>query len=558
MIGNTMMDAPLTLLALLERAEELFGDQEIISWIPDPNDRSDRPRPLVHRYRYADACRRSRQLSSALANLGVQRGDRVATLATNHYRHLEAYLAVPCMGAVLHTVNVRLPPEQLIYIVRHGGAEVLLIDHLFARLIPPLLANCPALRAVLVMGGPQGLAASLGDKVFDYEAQVASGDPYFVYPQLAESEASGLCYTSGTTGMPKGVVYSHRSTILHALSAALPDTGNISRHDTLLPVVPMFHVNAWGVPHSGLLAGSRLVFASIYNDGASLARLMESERVTGGTGVPTIWMGLADALEEAIGAGHPYQLQLKSLLIGGSAVPEALIQRLDRLGIQAIQGWGMTETSPIGSISRLPPGIDLGSELGGHLRAKQGPPVPLIQARVVDASGADVPRDGVTMGRLLVRGPWVAERYYLSDSTDQVVQIGGQNWLDTGDIASIDGYGFIDIRDRAKDMIKSGGEWISSVFIENLLMDHPAVAEAAVIATPDHKWGERPAAVLVLRSGAAASEEDFRQHLMDRLDRFPKWWLPDRYIFVPELPHSSVGKVLKRALRERYGLTPPG
>ncbi|GGJ38498.1 long-chain fatty acid--CoA ligase [Deinococcus roseus] len=546
---STIMHFPLTIPHILDRAEKYFADREIISLIPAGMNEAGQPIPGKHRYTYAQMVARARQLANALTAAGIQKGDRVATFAVNHFRHLEAYFGIPITGAVLHTVNVRLHPEQLVYIINHAQDRILLIDNVFARLLPALLPHCPSIEKVVIMGPtPQPIPGML-----DYDQWIADQPTTFTPPALDENDAAGMCYTSGTTGHPKGVVYSHRSTLLHSLASALPDSLNLKRSDSLLPVVPMFHVNAWGLPYTSTMVGAKQVFASIFSDGASLAKLLAEEKCTRTAGVPTIWMGLLQEVERAIAAGTPYNLsQLELLVVGGSAAPESLIRACDRVGLHLFHAWGMTETHPLGTCASVPSGIEMDSDEGYHFRAKQGIPVPLVDVRAVDGDLQDVPHDGKTMGALLIRGAWVSGEYYNNPEGTRATQVelDGQRWFDTGDIVTIDEKGYMSIQDRAKDLIKSGGEWISSVDLENALMGHPSLAEAAVIAAPHPKWEERPLGVLVVRPGHdQPSKEDLDAFL---IGKFAKWWLPDAYVFVQEIPRTTVGKFLKRALRDQF------
>ena len=550
---STMMDVPLTLPYVLERVGKYFGKNQVVSMLPAGLDPQGKPIPYIHRYTYAEMYSRAKQLALALQDAGIVQGDRVATLATNHYRHLEAYFGVPCMGAVLHTLNIRLHPEQLIYIINHAQDRVLLVDNVLARLLPAILPHCPTLEKIIVMGPlPQSIPG-----VLDYDAWISGySSTDFIYPEIDERAALGMCYTSGTTGNPKGVVYSHRSTVLHSLVTALPSGLNFGPDDVVLPIVPMFHVMGWGLPWGVPMVGASIVFASIFSDGASLAKLLQDENVTITAGVPTLWMGLQAELERAIAAGTPYDLsKLKGLLVGGAAAPESLIRAFDKLGLFLLHAWGMTETSPLGTASRAPSSLDPHSDEAYHIRAMQGQAQPLVDIRVIDEHDKDVPSDGKTMGRLVIRGQWISQGYYRDPEGTAKCQVtlegpfGHETWLDTGDIATMDAKGFMKIEDRAKDLVKSGGEWISSVDLENALMGHPAVAVAAVIAIPHPRWDERPLAVVVLKSGMTTSSAELRAHLEPL---FAKWWLPDAYEFVESIPIGSTGKFVKRELREQF------
>jgi fatty-acyl-CoA synthase len=529
-----MMAFPLTLQHVFNRAQRLFPNKEIVS----------RTGPgQTHRYTYADFGRRARQLASALAELGVRRGDRVGTFAWNSFRHFEAYFAVPCSGAVLHTVNIRLFPEQVAYVINHAEDRVLLVDASLLRLLAPLKPQLRSVERVVVF--PDGGDPSVWPgPALDYEELLARAAPIERFPELDEEDAAGICYTSGTTGHPKGVVYSHRAQFLHAFGVCLADTVALSEADTVLPVVPMFHANAWGMPYAATLAGAKLVFPGPAPTPADLAQLMADEGVTLAAGVPTVWIGLQAALEQ----GRYDLSKLKRLVVGGSAVPRGLIQAFEeKWGIPIWQAWGMTEMTPLGSVARIKSTLErLSPEEQLDLRATQGLPVPGVEAKAIDDAGNEVPWDGKTMGELVVRGPWVTAGYYQDPTSAERFTADG--WFRTGDVVTIDPEGYIQITDRTKDLVKSGGEWISSVALENALMGHPKVLEAAVIARPDPKWGERPIACVVLRPGAEATAEELLEHLRPR---FASWWVPDAVVFVSEIPKTSVGKFDKKALRDR-------
>ena len=534
-MDGLMMDYPLTITAMLRRTEAMFGFKEIVSR------RADRS---IERSNYATALGRGRRLASALERLGVRRGDRVATLCWNHLRHLEAYFGVPCSGAVLHTLNLRLHIDELAYIASHAGDIALIVD---ASLMPlaEQLRQRVAFDHVIVVR--ENADTPLPDGTIDYEALVASGDPAYQYPELAESEAAMMCYTSGTTGRPKGVLYSHRSLCLHTLGTLTSDVTGITERDTALAVVPMFHANAWGLPFTCAVSGARQVMPGPHLDPASLVELFERERVTMTAGVPTIWLGILQYLD-ANPTRHDLTA-LRCMLVGGAAVPEALIRAFqDRHGLHIRQGWGMTETSPVGSVSKVTSDIaDAPSDVQFAYRAKAGIPLPFVEIRARREDGDLAAWDGDTMGELEVRGPWVARGYYNSpESADRFTDDG---WFRTGDIVTIDSRGCITIQDRAKDLVKSGGEWISSVALEGALLSHPDVAEAVVIALPHPKWDERPVAVIVPRAGRTPTLESVRAHLAPN---FAKWWLPDDVILAETIPRSGTGKYLKNVLRERF------
>jgi fatty-acyl-CoA synthase len=530
-MDGLMMDYELTLPTILRRVESYFGAKDVATRLPDKS---------FHRYTYADMVRRSKQLAVALADLGLQRGDRVGTLCWNHYQHLEAYFGIPCGGFVLHTLNIRLHPNDIGYIAAHADDRALIVD---ASLVPLVeqFREQTSIEHVFVVED-------------SYEELLASADPdAWRDPELRENEAAAMCYTSGTTGMPKGVVYSHRSTVLHTLgvAAANPLGLGVSEQDVILPVVPMFHANAWGYPYVAALVGAKQVFPGPHLDAESLLDDFVHEGVTWTAGVPTIWLGILQLLDAQ---PDRWDLsKLKGMLVGGSAAPRAMIAGFaERHGLVVCHGWGMTETSPVATFALLPGELSTADDdTRFDYVAMQGLPLPLVELRARDDLGNEIPRDSETMGELEVRGPWVAAAYYeLPECADRWTDDG---WFKTGDIVSFDPLGHIQIKDRSKDVIKSGGEWISSVELENALMAHPAVAEAAVIAIPDEKWQERPLAVVVLKDGAAATADELSAFLAPQ---FAKWWLPDRIEFVAELPKTAVGKFKKTALREQFAEQP--
>jgi len=537
---GTMLDAPLTLPQLFERAVALFGRREIIS---RSSDRS------IRRYTYADAWRRCRALAEALTRAGLAPGDRVATLMWNDSAHLEAYLGIPLAGAVLHTLNLRLPSAQIAWIVNDASDRFLIVDETLLPLFETW-RGATALERVFVVRAQAGDgAAPLPAGCECYEAFIADTTGRFRAPVPSENDACGLCYTSGTEGNPKGVVYTHRSSVLHSLVLGLPDTLDISRWDTILPVVPMFHVNAWGIPYAAIMSGAKLVLPGRHLDPESLLELFEREQVTLTAGVPSIWLGLLQKLDRE---PSRWKLPRMRMIIGGSAAPESLIRGFDRHGQEVIHAWGMTETSPVGAVSRLKPGMEQLAEDDRYAyRAKQGLAPPLVDVRIMGEDGP-AEQDGKAFGELQVRGPWVTGSYFgAAQDTSRFTEDG---WLRTGDVATIDPEGYVKIVDRTKDLIKSGGEWISSCDLENALMSHPAVLEACVIAVPNATWGERPLALVVFRESAQATAEQLAAHIAPL---FPKWWLPDGFVAVGELPKTSVGKLAKRVLRERYALWKP-
>ena len=514
----TMMDVPLTIELILDRAEKGMGRVEVVSRRLDKS---------LDRTTYRAIAERSRRLARALVGAGLRKGDRVATLMWNSAEHLEAYFGIPLAGGVVHTLNLRLHPDEIAFIANDARDRFLIVDDCLLPLYEKAVAAGAKFERVIVVGK-------------DYDAFLETAPANAQLPVLAEADPLGVCYTSGTTGKPKGVVYSHRSTILHTLGAALPDSLALSRADTLLPVVPMFHVNAWGLPYVAAMCGIKLVFPGPHLDPPSLLDLLASERVTIAAGVPTIWLGIREALD-----ANPTKWQLQPglrMIVGGSAAPEQLIRDFDRLGMTLIHAWGMTETSPIGLVSRIPPELAGADEATRYrLRAKQGAPPPLVDVRVCNEAG-DVPHDDRTSGELLIRGPWITGRY----TNNATPERWSDGWFRTGDVARIDEHGFIQLVDRVADLIKSGGEWIASQELENALMCHPAVKEAAVIGVPHPKWSERPHAVVVLKTGAAATPDELREHLAPR---FPKFWLPDTFAFVDAIPRTSAGKFKKTALR---------
>ncbi|HEY4216517.1 MAG TPA: long-chain fatty acid--CoA ligase [Gemmatimonadaceae bacterium] len=527
-----MMDFPLTIPAMVRRAEQMHPSKAIVSRRPDRS---------LHRTTYAECLTRARRLASALQSLGVRPSDRVATLCWNHHQHFEAYVAVPCMGAVLHTLNLRLHAAELEYIVNHAGDRVVIVD----RSLLPLLEQFRArtqLEHVIVVDGGNDLPVG----AHDYETLIAGAADVPFADVLDENIAAAMCYTSGTTGRPKGVVYSHRSTVLHSLTTALWDVDLARERDVILPVVPMFHANAWGLPFTCLLVGATLVLPGAFLDAESLLELMSTEQVTVSAGVPTIWLAILHALDAA---PERYDLSaIRVLNAGGASVPEALIRAFhERHGITVVQGWGMTETSPVGSLATLTGELeDADSDTQYRVRATAGRLLPFVEGRVRAEDGI-APWDGGTMGELEVRGPWVAAAYY--DAPGSEDRFTADGWFKTGDIATIDSHGYLTIRDRAKDLIKSGGEWISSVALENALMKHPAIAEAAVVGLRHPTWDERPLALVVCRDGASCTAEDLSGHLSNE---FKKFWIPSAFEFVSAIPRTSVGKVNKLALRDQY------
>jgi fatty-acyl-CoA synthase len=531
-----MMDVPLTLGLFAEHAERWWGDVEIVSR------REDR---TLARTTWGATIARARRLARALVAMGIARGDRVATLMWNHAAHVEAYFGIPMARAVVHTLNLRLHPEEIAYIAGDAGDRIVIVDACLRPLLDKVIAAGARFERVIVVGDPG--TSPTGDDA-DYEQLLASA-PDVALPVVGELDALGTCYTSGTTGRSKGVVYTHRSTVLHTLVAALPDSLGLSRADTLLPVVPMFHVNAWGLPYIAAMLGVRLVLPGPFLDAPSLLELLAGERVTVAAGVPTIWIAIRDALDAAPGKWS--LCPGLRMIVGGAAVPEQLIRDFDRLGMTIIHAWGMTETSPIGLVSRLPPDVAAAGDADAsyRLRARQGVPPPLVDLRVRDDAGRDVPRDDRTTGEVLVRGPWIANGYTGGHMAERWTNDG---FFRTGDVARMDARGYVQLCDRMADLIKSGGEWIASAELETALMGHAAVREAAVVGVPHPKWVERPLAVVVSKT-AAAGDDALAAELRSWLAaRFPKFWVPDAFVFADAIPRTSTGKFKKAELRDRY------
>jgi fatty-acyl-CoA synthase len=526
-----MDDYPLSLTNVIRRAEQFSGHQQVAFRRPDGS---------VGHTTMGDCIERSERLATALSELGIGDGDPVATLLWNQPEHLELYFAVPCMAAVLHTLNPRLHRDELSFIVNDAEDTAIVVDE---TLLPVFEAfhDARAFSNVIVVRRSD---AALPDGYLDYEQLLDGAEP-MLWPAEDERRAAAMCYTSGTTGRPKGVVYSHRSMVLHSLIAALPDVKSVSRRDTLLPVVPMFHANAWGMIYTAALIGTGLVLPGPKLDAVSVLDLLADERVTITAGVPTVWMAILEALE-----AEPERWDLSALdhlIVGGSAAPPSMMERFDRFGLTIIHAWGMTETSPLGSVSRPPAELDDASEAERlRYRARQGTASPFVEIRARNDDGELVAWDDQEMGELEVRGPWVARGYHRGQGAEKFTDDG---WFVTGDVVTIDAGGNLKICDRSKDLVKSGGEWISSVDLENLLMAHPAVAEAAVIAIPDDRWGERPLAAVVLRDGASADPDDLREHLATE---YAKWQLPDRFEFIDEIPRTATGKFKKTVLREMF------
>jgi len=531
-----MMDAPLMIAGLLRSADRNYPEQEIVSVT------ADNPR---HRYTFRDSFRRTRQLANALDRLGAKTGDRIATLAWNDYRHLELYYAVSGSGMVCHTVNPKLFPEQVAYIINHAEDKFVFVDLLVVPLLEALADQLPSVQGFVVMTDEAHMPKTSLPNALCYETLLAAETDDFEWPQFDENTASSLCYTSGTTGDPKGVLYSHRSTLLHSYAGCLPDVLGLSGHDAIMPIVPMFHANAWGIPYSAVMVGAKMILPGPkMGDGETLQNLMEEESVTIASGVPTIWLGLLTYLKES---GKRID-SVQRLSVGGAACPLSIIEGFrDEFGITVHQGWGMTETSPLGTVFSLKPSNkDLPAAEIAQIQAKQGRGVFGIEMKITDPEGKELPWDGVAFGALKVRGPWVCSSYYKLDN-DGVLDADG--WFETGDVATIDADGYMQITDRTKDVIKSGGEWISSIELENAAVDSPRIAEAAVIGRYHPKWSERPLLIAVKNSGAEVDKDEVLSWIRDRV---PKMWLPDDVVFVDELPHTATGKINKLALREQF------
>ena len=534
---STMMDVPLTVRSLMRYGTSVYGEREVVTATEDG----------TRRRSYADVGRRAARLAGALRRLGVDGDQRVGTLMWNNAEHLEAYLAVPSMGAVLHTLNLRLDPGQLGYIAQHAEDYVIIVDATLVPLLARILPGISSVRHIVVTATADRAAAAdtaalegEGRSVHAYEELLAAEPDTFDWPELDERSAAAMCYTSGTTGNPKGVVYSHRSTYLHCMGISVGNVFGLSERDRVLPIVPMFHANAWGLAYAAVMAGADLIMPDRFLQAAPLVSLIEAERPTVAGAVPTIW---SDVLRHVRANGADLS-SLRLVPCGGSAVPHALQEAFEtEFGVRILQAWGMTETSPLGSVAHPPAG--LADDDAWYYRDSQGRLCCAVEARLVGEGGTMLPRDGEAVGEVEVRGPWITGAYYKDDDPEKF----RDGWLRTGDVGSIDPRGYIRLTDRAKDVIKSGGEWISSMELENLLMAHPDVTEAAVIGVTDEKWGERPLAAVVLRPGGSASAAELREFLGEKV---PRWQLPERWAFIAEVPKTSVGKFAKTRMREAY------
>ena len=530
-----MMNQPLLISSIIDFAARHYGNSEIVS---------QRVEGDLHRYTFRACQQRAKQLANALQALGVQMGDRVATLAWNGYRHLEAYYGVSGSGAVLHTINPRLHPEQLAYIANHAEDQYLLFDFCFLPLVEAIAPHCKTIKGYILLGAADRMpAATRIPGLLCYEDLLAAQSADYDWPVFDENAAATLCYTSGTTGNPKGALYSHRSTVLHAYASALPNVLNVSSRDSVMPVVPMFHVNAWGLPYSVPLSGAKMVFPGPALDGKSVYELMEQERVSFSAGVPTVWLGLINyALQNKLKFST-----FRRTVIGGSACPPAMMNTLiDEFGVDVIHGWGMTEMSPLGTTGGLlARHLELPKEEQRKILQKQGHAIFGVDMKIVGPDGAELPWDGVSAGDLLVKGPWIIDRYFKDEGGDVLID----GWFPTGDVATIDPDGFMQITDRSKDVIKSGGEWIGTIDLENIAMSHPAVMQAACIGVPHPKWDERPLLVVVRRPGQEVSREELLAWFDGKVAR---WWLPDDVVFADALPVGGTGKIQKNKLREQY------
>ncbi|MEU8307889.1 long-chain fatty acid--CoA ligase [Actinomadura sp. NPDC048955] len=536
MILSTMQDFPLSVAAILRHGARVYGRSECVTWTGGGAPR---------RATFAQIAGNAERLASALARLGVRPGDRVATFCWNNQEHLEAYFAVPAMGAVLHTLNIRLFPEQLSHIINHADDQVIIVDDSLVPLLARVVRELPAVEAFVVVGDGDASALEAngnGAPVLRYRELLAAEEPGYVWPEVDERSAASMCYTSGTTGDPKGVVYSHRSTFLHAMAVQSASLVGITEADRVLTIVPMFHVNAWGLPYGAFLSGATLHMPGPFMQPEHLVKFVAAERSTLASAVPTIWNGI-------LSLGEREEIDLSSLRAGtsgGAAAPRVLLERFEqRYGLRIIQGWGMTETSPLGGMAFPPPGVEPGTDEDMYWRLKSGRVAAGVEMRIVDDAGAELPWDGESVGEIEVRGPWITGAYHRDPAPGKF----DDGWLRTGDIGTIDDRGFYQITDRAKDVIKSGGEWISSVELENHLMAHPAVAEAAVIGIPDARWDERPLACVVLRPEASAAPAELASFLADKVAR---WQVPEYWTFLEEIPKTTVGKFDKKPLRARH------
>jgi 3-(methylthio)propionyl---CoA ligase len=529
-----MMNQPLTISSLIVHADKYHGDTEIVSRMVEGG---------IHRYTYHDAHLRAKKLANALTRLGVKQSDRIGSLAWNGFRHFELYYGVSGMGAIMHTINPRLFPEQIAYIANHAEDQYIFFDINLAPLIEGVAPHCKNVKGWIAMTDRAHMPAMKNVTPLCYEELLAAESDNYTWPDIDENLASSLCYTSGTTGNPKGVLYSHRSTVLHSYAACLPDAMNISSRSVILPVVPMFHVNAWGIPYAAPAMGAKLVFPGAGMDGASIYELFEKEGVTYSAGVPTVWLGLLNHMK----TNNLKFSTMKYTVIGGSAAPPAMIKSFNEdYGVEVLHAWGMTEMSPLGTLNTpKQKHHNLSKDDKFKLSLNQGRPLYGVDMKIVDGDGKELPRDGKAFGDLLVKGPWIVKEYFKGEGGDPL-----QNgWFPTGDVATIDPDGYMQITDRSKDVIKSGGEWISSIDLENAAMAHPAVGEAAVIGIAHPKWDERPLLIVVKKPGAEVTKEELLKFFEGKI---AKWWTPDDVSFVESLPHTATGKLQKNKLREQF------
>jgi 3-(methylthio)propionyl---CoA ligase len=534
-MNGLMMDLPLTITSLMNFAEKNHADTEIVSVTRD------NPR---HRYVFADAFKRVRQLANALQDLGVTKGDRIATLAWNDYRHFELYYAVSCSGMICHTINPRLFTEQIEYIINHAEDKIIFIDADFVPLIETLQDKISTVQAFIVLTDKANMPDTVLNNIFCYESLLEHSNEQFFWPSLNEYDGATLCYTSGTTGNPKGVLYSHRSTVLHAYAGCMIGVFGLGNKDVIMPIVPMFHVGAWGIPYTAAMTGTKVVFpGSKMADGEILTTLINEEKITFSAGVPTVWLALLQYLQQSGKSIDP----LTTVLTGGSACALSIMEELeDKHGVYTHVGWGMTEMSPLGTFNPRLDRKTLGYEEYSRLRVKAGRCIYGVEMKIVDQSNNDLPWDGKAFGTLKVRGPWVCSGYFRMEEGDSH---DAEGWFDTGDVATIDAQGFLQITDRSKDVIKSGGEWISSIELENTAMGHPLVAEAAVIAMAHEKWTERPLLLVRLKDNVQLSQEEMLNWFDGKVAR---WWIPQDCLFVDELAYTATGKLSKKTLRERF------
>ena len=531
-----MMDQALTITSIMRHAEAQHGDREIVSITHD------HPR---HRYSYREAFKRVRKLANALQSLGLKPFQSVATLAWNDFRHLALYYGISCAGFVCHTINPRLFAEQIIYIANHAEDRCIFVDPVFVPLLEGIVDRLESVQTIVILAGNDSMPETSLPNVYCYEDLLAEQSDSFDWPDLEENAASSLCYTSGTTGNPKGVLYSHRSNVLHSYAAALPDSMGLSATDAVLPVVPMFHANAWGLNYAIPMVGAKYVLPGPMTGNAeALINLMQEEQVTMAAGVPTVWLGLLQYLDKS---GQTLS-SLERTVVGGAACPLSIMDEFrDKHGVETFHAWGMTETSPLGTLCALKPGFeDLTDEDKQLVRAKQGRPVYGVELKITDDEGQDFPWDGQSFGALKIRGPWVASGYF--NSSDESAH-DGDGWFETGDVATIDVNGYMQITDRTKDVIKSGGEWISSIELENVAVGHPKIVEAAVIGVPHPKWSERPLLVAVTEAGADLDKKEILDYMTGKV---AKWWIPDDVAFVDEIPHTATGKISKLQLRKQF------